>query len=817
MRVLDDRTLAVVSDPSRWMRETILRDCDSAFRAADNAPPWKRELVGRYASKEQTARFGPGLLDAVAKADHFAVSSDGIAVATTVAASWPQAVREIVLPDGNDGPAAIRTDAAEVAYVTYLRLDPPMSAGKRYVVDDTWGDHAELSFDPASTISWAIKVNQVGYAASAPRKYAYVGAWLGPAGPLALDRIAGGAFHVLRPDGTAAFTGVVRQRGGERWVNGEPIYGEDVYELDFSTLTEVGRFRIAVDGVGASWPFAIDDAVLGEQHYVHARGLFHARCAPIAAAYTRWPRGDGHGEARRAAFPPDQDDYKDHAKDGWGFQNESGAFAAHDSFEMVRLTATDQIVGGARGGWHDAADFDRRTFHLSIVLDLSLAYALSPSSFTDGQLGLPESGNHVPDLLDEAAIGIDHLLPGQEPDGRVGTWIEATRHPSQADPALDPAPYYLSLATRSSSLQFATAAATLARALALSGNVDRSLRYVAAAERAYAFGASSTDPVSISFSVAGAKHTWKEPPTPDAGRLFDATVALALATGDPVYRAALATAPMSAAFRRAIAEAHWRGTPLALADMALSKDALPSGWADTANGRLTEIADTWLARQEANPYRKAWYTESEAYFPQAAWGASGYAPIRYLVAAYRTTGDARYRGGALLALDWMNGANPQGRTSTTGLGIIAPISVLHLPSRVDGVEEPVPGITIFGYTGQIPFVAGSRAYGVFDAPRADVGFSGMSTVLLPSPLDQGVHTVADVLATLRTSVPFWRRLVLLEDGNPPSTEFSVHETIGPAVVVTGLLLSPGYSPSAELRARLPRSADDIREARIALP
>ncbi|MCB1135851.1 MAG: glycoside hydrolase family 9 protein, partial [Chlamydiia bacterium] len=69
-----------------------------------------------------------------------------------------------------------------------------------------------------------------------------------------------------------------------------------------------------------------------------------------------------------------------------------------------------------QGGWHDAADWDRRTQHLTCVLDLLNAYEIAPQKFLDGQLNIPESGNGIPDILDEAEYGLRVWLKSQNAD-----------------------------------------------------------------------------------------------------------------------------------------------------------------------------------------------------------------------------------------------------------------------------------------------------------------------------------------------------------------------------------------------------------------
>ena len=51
-----------------------------------------------------------------------------------------------------------------------------------------------------------------------------------------------------------------------------------------------------------------------------------------------------------------------------------------------------------------------------------------PARFTDGQLNLPESGNGIPDLLDEAAVQVDFFRKTQTPDGghKIGTFTHGS-------------------------------------------------------------------------------------------------------------------------------------------------------------------------------------------------------------------------------------------------------------------------------------------------------------------------------------------------------------------------------------------------------
>ena len=182
-----------------------------------------------------------------------------------------------------------------------------------------------------------------------------------------------------------------------------------------------------------------------------------------------------------------------------------------------------------------------------------------PQNFADGQLQIPESGNGIPDIIDEARWCGSKLLTGvhlrgrvanhyalsrgvevwrqaQEDDGRVGTWLEADSHPHVEDPGADHQPYYLSLATRQSTLNYAMHAALLARALLVAGGdaaTELATVYTDSARRAYAFGIRQD--IRITTTIAGTTTRWVEPEHPASERILYASAQLWLLTQDQEY------------------------------------------------------------------------------------------------------------------------------------------------------------------------------------------------------------------------------------------------------------------------------------------
>ncbi|MDJ0762777.1 MAG: glycoside hydrolase family 9 protein [Myxococcota bacterium] len=70
------------------------------------------------------------------------------------------------------------------------------------------------------------------------------------------------------------------------------------------------------------------------------------------------------------------------------------------------------------GGWHDAGNYDMYIPSTApSAQTLLLAYEWAPHRFDDSSLNNPESGNGVPDILDEVKWGLVWILSLQEPNG----------------------------------------------------------------------------------------------------------------------------------------------------------------------------------------------------------------------------------------------------------------------------------------------------------------------------------------------------------------------------------------------------------------
>ncbi len=159
--------------------------------------------------------------------------------------------------------------------------------------------------------------------------------------------------------------------------------GDSVRYADFSEFDTPGTYRIETPFSGRSVDFSIGENVYDDAASAALKMLYLQRCG------TELP-------AEYAA---------DHAH-GICHTKQARIYGKKDSIDVS-------------GGWHDAGDYGRYTSPAAkAVADLLLAYEKYPDVFDDAN-NTPESGNGIPDILDEARYELEWLLKMQSPEGGV--------------------------------------------------------------------------------------------------------------------------------------------------------------------------------------------------------------------------------------------------------------------------------------------------------------------------------------------------------------------------------------------------------------
>lgn len=674
----------------------------------------------------------------------------------------------------------------DYGHYCYLELPEALKSGKTYTVSVPGRGEARFTYDEKRLVSRAIKVNQAGYRPDAPLKMAYLGAFAYEFGPIPFDDAK--EFKVVdAQSGKEVFSGpvVLRERNPRftpKNKDDDPakrpvMYGEDVYEIDLTGLKDAGNFFITIPGVGRSWTFRHAPDAYGEAFYIAARLFYHQRAATaLEQPYTFWtrPKSSMHDticEGNYVAFPQQADGPKD--------------FPIFDAVggTMDKTRWTTNVVGG----WYDAADWDRNQAHYSAVFDMLRAYQSAPGRFTDGQLNLPESGDGIPDLLNEVQWGLECWRRSQNESGGVSGFIESSSHTGYDETNL---PYAFSMRTRWSSLIYAAAAAQFSR-LVKPFDAKRADLYKESALRAWSFGTNPSNSLGkITLHAKanrgkGAEYTreWEETDKIVAPYRVHAALELNRLTGDPAYienigeLATQGTGPFQWRF------SHRDFSAWIYADLALDPEKrLPEDVVQKWRSSYSASADALVNQMTNMPYRQTWPRSMDFW---AAWGASVVVNFnRCLFIAEQLTGDPKYREARILNTDFMLGANPLGMSWTTGLGFVYPIDIQHANSEDDGFMDPVPGITIYGITG---------GPGMHHKAR---GFAWDCT----GPDDKPVSFLKEV----NRAIPFYRAWSAHPHENVGQCEFTVHETCAAMLFSTATLLGDGWKPSEELKKRAPR-------------
>ena len=291
-------------------------------------------------------------------------------------------------------------------FTLFLIFDEPLKNGFNYNLEinnisDPAGNQSGGNNFPYlysdKKINGSVKVNQIGYLPDSP-KYAYVGNYIGSAGMLEINPTVFEIRDALSDQ--VVFSENINFRGDDPLLSGEKIY-----DCDFSNFTQTGNYYIYVPGIGRSYDFEINPAVYNEAFQVATKGLFLSRCGmELESAHAGvYARPTCH-----------QNDVLVHAS--------------------IQNTATygNETVGSPLeviGGWHDAGDYSRPLSNQIVVIsDLLNALEFFPEKMLD-DWNIPESNNHIADILDEAKWGLDFLLKMQSDDGGVYFKVATTGYP----------------------------------------------------------------------------------------------------------------------------------------------------------------------------------------------------------------------------------------------------------------------------------------------------------------------------------------------------------------------------------------------------
>ena len=297
----------------------------------------------------------------------------------------------------------------------YLTLDERIRDNESVEVNSKhWpaGTQFKVSCDPLR-FGPAIHVNQTGYIPAESKK-AMIGYYLGSLGELKV----GGDFKLVdAKTGKEVFTGKLSPRPDKGFTFSSY---QQVLEANFNAFKSPGEYRLQAPGLGASWPFWIDDGVAAAMARAHALGLYHQRCgAANEMPFTRFTHGPCHTAPAEVPDSPGAPTQKFIAQSTGDYTNTVRHTApqlkdaASSLYPFVRKGKVD-----VSGGHHDAGDYSKYTINSAgLIHYLMIAVdAFSGVSELDN-LGLPESGDRIGDVLQIAKWEADFLAKMQDDDG----------------------------------------------------------------------------------------------------------------------------------------------------------------------------------------------------------------------------------------------------------------------------------------------------------------------------------------------------------------------------------------------------------------
>ncbi|MBQ9233245.1 MAG: glycoside hydrolase family 9 protein [Lachnospiraceae bacterium] len=387
------------------------------------------------------------------------------------------------------------------------------------------------------------------------------------------------------------------------------------------------------------------------------------------------------------------------------------AHAACHTENAIVYGSTSSSTVDVSGGWHDAGDYGRYVVPgAKTVQDLFLTYEDFNISADD--IGIPESGNGIPDLLDEAKYELDWMLKMQDQEsGGVYHKVTALVFPETVLAVDETDQLVLAPISYAATGDFA---AVMAKASVLYAEYDKDFadKCLEAAKNAYAFLEANED-------MKG----YKNPEEIVTGEYPDGTIAdekmwaaaeLYLATKDDKYLSVV---------KEMVADKPSKGLGwadiggYALYDLANAND-VDESVKESAKTVIINGADTLLERCKKAPF----FMGLNSY----PWGSNmsiANNGMLFLM-ANRISPNVDYAEYAQRHRDYIFGVNGTGYCYVTGYGDLSPEHTLHRRSQVLGetmpgmlvggpdnaLEDPYAKAVLYGYAAALAYVDNEQSY-----------------------------------------------------------------------------------------------------------
>ena len=331
------------------------------------------------------------------------------------------------------------------------------------------------------------------------------------------------------------------------------------------------------------------------------------------------------------------------------------------------------------GGWYDAGDHGKYVVNGGISLwtllnqaERAITLGSSFADFGDGKLRVPEKGNNVPDLLDEARWELEFFLKMQVPPGKpLAGMVHHKMHDVEWT-ALGVAPHedkQQRVLFKPSTAATLNLAATAAQAARLWRRVDAafSVKCQQAAETAWA--AAKANPKLLASKELKGGGAYDDAKVDD--EFYWAAAELFLSTGKAEYKQFIEASPFHKRLRMDAgghtSSMNWADTD-ALGTISLAVGpANDAALQSLARKQLTAGADEYLKVMAGQGFRTPLKPNAAG---QYVWGSNSFVINNLIVVAlaYDFTKQQKYLDGVATGMDYLLGRNPLGQSYVTGYG-----------------------------------------------------------------------------------------------------------------------------------------------------
>ncbi len=498
-----------------------------------------------------------------------------------------------------------------------------------------------------------IAVNQVGFLPGAPKIAIISGE-------------TSGRFSVKNADGKVVFSGALKATGKT------DFSGVKTASADFSALHQTGNFVVSAEGSSNSYSFKIEPNVYADAAKASIKAFYYQRASTaLPEKYAgKWHRVAGH---------PDDE------------------VLIHPSAASANRPAGAKI--SAPRGWYDAGDYNKYVVNSGISTGTLLSlYEDFPQHMALVQTHIPETGNGVPDVLNEVLWNLRWLLTMQDPaDGGVYNKLTNANFDAFEMPDKDKTPRYVVQKGTAATLDFAAVTAQAARIYKafpkqFPGLADSCL---SASKKAWNWAQKNPDMAYDQNAMN--KHFEPKITTGGYGdavftdEFLWAACELTITTGDNQYYGSvnLLTDP-------AMPLPGWSQVKLlGFYSLAQNQHKLTG----KAKADLPEIKKRLIAFADGLLQgESAYLTVFGKTAHDFGWGSNSAAANQgiALIKAYQLTQNKKYLDGALGNLDYLLGRNATSYSFLTGFGAKTPMHPHHRFSFADGVVDPVRGLLVGG-------------------------------------------------------------------------------------------------------------------------